>query len=165
MNTPNDQIWAYLDGQLSKEQIQVFERQLEKDEDLRQLLAEAKALDTHLENREPDQPSMRFVANLMDKLPERYKSISVSPLLSSRALRWMGGMLATLLLVNLGLAFTADATSTQALPYVERLKDLSSSIPSRWLLMSAAVSIGYLGYLLLDNVLARLILKNKRPNL
>jgi anti-sigma factor RsiW len=165
MNTPNDQIWAYLDGQLSPEQKKTFEHQLEQDEDLRQLLAEARALDTHLENREPDQPSMRFVANLMDKLPERYKSISVSPLLSRSTLRWMGGILATLFLVNLGLAFTVDAPATQVTPYVEQLKEWSSSIPSRWLMLSAALSIGYLGYLLLDNLLARLILKNRKPNL
>lgn len=165
MNTANDQIWAYLDGQLTPEQNQAFEHQLEQDDELRQLLAEAKALDTHLENRQPDQPSMRFVANLMDRLPERYKPITVTPLLSRRTLRWMGGLLATLLLVNLGLALTANATPTQALPYVEWLKDRSASIPSRWLLLSSAVSIGYLGYLLLDNLLARLILKNKRPNL
>jgi len=165
MNTPNDQIWAYLDGQLTPEQNRAFEQQLEQDEDLRQLLAEAKALDTHLENREPDQPSMRFLANLMDKLPERYKTITVSPLLSRRALRWMGGMLATLLLVNLGLALSVDGPATHAVPYVERLKELSSSIPVRWLMLSAAGSLGYLGYLLLDRLLARLILKNKRPNL
>jgi len=165
MNTPNDQIWAYLDGQLTPKQKHTFEEQLERDEELRQLLAEARALDSHLENREPNQPSMRFVANLMDKLPERYKSIQVSPLLPRQALQWIGGMLATLLLVNLGLAFSIDEPAAQTLPYVERLKEIAASIPSRWLMISAAVSVGYLGYLLLDRLLARLILKNKQPNL
>jgi len=160
-NTPSD-IWAYLDGQLSEKERRAFEQKIEEDEALRHQVAAARILDRNLQEREPEQPSMRFVANVMERLPDLYQPISVKPLLSRKALRWAGGILATVLLINISLLWILPTGSTGELPLIGNVQQMLNALPHGWLLPLSALSVGYVAYAVLDAFLERRLLKQPK---
>lgn len=159
MSDNKQTIWAYLDGHLPPDEQHAFEQKLEKDPGLKRKVAEAKVLDRTLAGQETEQPSLRFTANVMDRLPDLYKPITIQPLLSKRTLRWAGALLATTLTINIGLLWTLPAGSTTQIPLVGEIQQALHALPEGWLLPLSALSVGYVAYAALDAFLERRLLK------
>lgn len=162
MSDKKKNIWPYLDGQLPADEQRTFEEKLKADEDLQREVAAARVLDRNLAEQEPEQPSMRFAANVMDRLPDLYKPISIQPLLSKRTLRWAGAIMATALAVNIGLLWALPTGSTSQLPLIGEMQQGLDALPEGWLLPLSALSVGYLAYAALDTFLERRLLKQTK---
>ncbi|MDX2070743.1 MAG: hypothetical protein SFV55_20105, partial [Haliscomenobacter sp.] len=108
-NTQSILIWKYLDGECSpqeKEQVQLL---MTQDLAFAEELAMAKSLQEALQELEPEQPSMRFSANVSEKLPALYRPIHASAdILPKGIVRIFGSLVGTVAVLCLGLFFAGQ---------------------------------------------------------
>lgn len=141
-------LWKYIDGDCSDEEKQMIEAALEKDETLKQSMAERKALHLALQNIEEEVPSMRFATNVMENLPK--KVWRWKPLLTPRlAGRFIFGLVSGTTICFL-LAFTAapNVNAVSQDPVIGQLSQWSnqffaSSFSNMIILITLGVAILY----------------------
>lgn len=151
-----DMIWAYLDGTCSRAEQERVEELLGSDQQFRDAFHKSKLLHRELQAVEVEMPSMRFVQNVMDKLPA-VKNLATTPLVSTKWLRTFGwtlaGMLAffwggSALIIPQDAAFAEETGEMVSL--LEWLARLSAKGVSGPLFFAGIVFLSLLGLLLLD---------------
>lgn len=166
-NTQSILIWKYLDRECTpqeKEQVQLL---MTQDLVFAEELAMAKSLQEALQGLEPEQPSMRFSANVSEKLPALYKPIHTSAdILPKSIVRIFGSLVGTVAILCLGLFFAGHSMLGQSYVVAQREINiiggytLNLGIFSNPMVFSAfLISLAVLSYFLMDFVFKKWILK------
>lgn len=146
-------IWRYLDQEASSEERSEVERLLLVDEVFKEQFLGCQVLQQKLEEMETEAPSMRFVQNVMDRLPP-VRSLATTPLISVKWLRTFFGGILAILSIALGSSIllpTPDNLEVSAKDrLVSLLNPLLEIIPANMLMMAGIISTGLLLLLLLD---------------
>jgi len=102
-------IWKYLDGECTPQEKEQVQRLLAEDLAFAEELEMAKSLQETLRELEPEQPSMRFSANVSEKLPALYRPIHTSAdILPKSIVRVFGSLVGTVAVLCLGLFFAGQ---------------------------------------------------------
>ncbi|MCB0630509.1 MAG: hypothetical protein R2824_13015 [Saprospiraceae bacterium] len=96
-----NRIWAYLDGSCTAEERLQVEQLLESDPSFREEFRKSEILHRELRQMEVEIPSMRFIQNVMDKLPP-VQQLATVPLVSPKWLKGFGLTFMSLILVFWG---------------------------------------------------------------
>ncbi len=160
-----DMLWNYIDGSCSDEERQQIEQALAEDPELKQALAERLALHQALQKIEAEVPSMRFAANIMEKLPNIRFSLPqlISPKQKRRFLLGIGGI-STLILA---LVFSLPEQSVQNenglnTEYVNQWVEWTTTIiNSPITMMGACIGISFILFSYLDKYLKKQFLIKK----
>ena len=147
-------IWKYLDGRCDPTETAAVEKRLRNEEYFKSALEERKTLHQGLGSLEPEQPSMRFTANVMEHLPEMYKRLSVVPPLIRPLWR-------VIIVLTLGLLYltlpnlvapsqTGDSEGLGSLIQAEQIDALVQSIPMSYFALAASFGLGVIFLFLLD---------------
>lgn len=166
-NSQSILIWKYLDGECTpqeKEQVQLLTTQ---DLAFAEELAMAKSLQEALQGLEPEQPSMRFSANVSEKLPALYRPIHTSAdILPKGIVRIFGSLVGTVAIMCLGLFFAGQSlgSHTRMGPQPELNiiggYTVNLGIFSNPMVFSAfLISLAVLSYFLMDFAFKKWILK------
>lgn len=164
MNPSDEQlIWRYLDGECDPEEQRTVASRLETDPAFRAAWAERRALHLRLQAVEAEQPSLRFVQNVMDRLP---LSLRIEPLVSRRQWRnWLTGA-AAFLLALLGLTWSLPPTAaggTAVEPYLQPFNEFVLGLPQQLLALTGALGIGFLVLVWLDRKLKARFSRAEKP--
>lgn len=96
----SEQLWRYVDGLSSAAERQQVEDAVAADAGLAAELKEIKSIDQSFGAISPDQPSLRFSKNILEKLPPAAQRLKRLSFFSSRAKRWWGVAAMIVLLVS-----------------------------------------------------------------
>jgi anti-sigma factor RsiW len=90
----NDQIliWKYIDGECSEAEKKAVEARLFIDPAFRTEWDRCKALQTELSKQQPEQPSLRFQANVVDSVFKVLPAKPAQEILPRSFVRWMAGL-------------------------------------------------------------------------
>lgn len=163
MSESNEHIWNYLDQAATPEERAELERRRQEDPVFRQDFLEREALDAQLKTIEAEQPSLRFVQNIMDRLPELYRR-AVEPLVRPLWIKVFAGTMSVCLLGYLGFVYYAVQTGQiepggSLVTISNKINGLFSGLSGQVISIVAALSLGYLGLVLFDRVLKKRLLK------
>ena len=160
-------IWKYLDGECTPQEKEQVQHLLAQDLAFAEELEMAKSLQETLLGLEPEQPSMRFSANVSEKLPALYRPIHTSAdILPKGLVRIFGSLVGTIAVLSLGLFFAGQGVLGQ--PYVVAQREinimghytLNLGVFSNPMVFSAfLVSLAVLSYFLMDFAFKKWILK------
>lgn len=104
-----DLIWKYLDEACDAKEKATVEQQLATDPAFRKAFEERKRLSFALQSLEPEQPALRFTANVMESLPLLYQSLPAKQLLGPNWIKIFWGSISMLLISALGVGiFSPD---------------------------------------------------------
>ncbi len=158
-------IWKYLDGECTPQEKEQVQHLLTHDNTFADELELAKSLQETLQAIEPEQPSMRFSANLVEKLPALYRPVHTSAdILPKGLVRFFGSLVGTVALLSLGLFFAGQGvmgnqTGSGKLNILGRYT-LDLGVFSNPMVFSTfLVSLAVLSYFLMDFALKKWILK------
>jgi hypothetical protein len=153
-------IWKYLDGDCAPEEKEMVQQLLATDAGFEEELNLAKALQQALGALEPEEPSMRFAANVSEKLPALYRPVQVSAdLLPKGVVQAFGTLVGAFGLVCLSLFFASKQFMQGQFNFFGRYT-LDLGVFSNPLVFSVFVfSMSVLGYFFLDFTLKRLFLR------
>jgi hypothetical protein len=102
-------IWKYLDGECTPQEKEQVQHLLVQDAAFAEELEIAKSLQETLQAMEPEHPSMRFSANVTEKLPALYRPIHTSAdILPKGLVRIFGSVVGTVAVLSLGLFFAGQ---------------------------------------------------------
>ncbi len=160
-------IWKYLDGECTPQEKEQVQHLLTHDNAFADELELAKSLQETLQDMEPEQPSMRFSANLVEKLPALYRPVHTSAdILPKGLVRFFGSLVGTVALLSLGLFFAGQGVLGQSYVLAQRkIKiighyTLDLGVFSNPMVFSTfLVSLAVLSYFLMDFALKKWILK------
>ena len=141
-------LWKYIDGDCSPEEAAQVERRLAEDPGFKREWAQRARLHQQLQQQEPEQPSLRFARNVMDRLPNLYRRLDVSPLISPFWQKALGGVAGAMLLAYFALVFnvieTAGPGQGGQIPAIEAFVDTLAGLPTQALSIVSALSVGYI---------------------
>ena len=166
--TDEQLIWKFLDGTLSEADKSKLEERRKNDPAFREALAEREELHRQLQEATPEQPSLRFVRNVMENLPVIYRR-AVEPLVRPFWIKVFFGSLGILLLsyfvmVAYYVKEKPIDQHDQVVSMADRVGQFIVGLPPQVFTIIAALSIGYLTLLLLDRYLKGRIIKAGDPN-
>jgi anti-sigma factor RsiW len=150
-------LWKHIEGQCSPEEQQEVERLLAEDAAVKLEWAQVQRLHHALQQQEPEQPSMRFAKNVMERLPALYRKLSIQPLLSPRAKRVFAGLLGLFFAAYFYFAYLylqANPASVGDSP-LDKLADTFLSLPMTVMSLLAALSCAFLLLAWLDKRLKK----------
>lgn len=158
-------IWKYLDGECTPQEKEQVQHLRTHDNAFADELELAKSLQETLQAIEPEQPSMRFSANLVEKLPALYRPVHTSAdILPKGLVRFFGSLVGTIALLSLGLFFAGQGVmgnqiGSGKLNILGRYT-LDLGVFSNPMVFSTfLVSLAVLSYFLMDFALKKWILK------
>jgi len=153
-------IWKYLDGDCAPEEKEMVQQLLANDAGFVEEMNLAKELQQALTTLEPEEPSMRFAANVAEKLPALYRPVQVSAdLLPKGVVQAFGTLVGGFGLVCLSLFFVGKQFMQGQFNFFGRYT-LDLGVFSNPLVFSVFVfSMSVLGYFFLDFTLKRLFLR------
>lgn len=158
-------IWKYLDGECTPQEKEQVQHLRTHDNAFADELELAKSLQETLQDMEPEQPSMRFSANLVEKLPALYRPVHTSAdILPKGLVRFFGSLVGTIALLSLGLFFAGQGVmgnqiGSGKLNILGRYT-LDLGVFSNPMVFSTfLVSLAVLSYFLMDFALKKWILK------
>jgi anti-sigma factor RsiW len=160
-------IWKYLDGECTPQEKEQVQHLLVQDAAFAEELEIARSLQETLQGLEPEQPSMRFGANVTEKLPALYRPIHTSAdILPKGLVRIFGSLVATVAVLSLGLFFAGQGVLGQSFVVAQREINIMGhytvnlGVFSNPMVFSAfLVSLAVLSYFLMDFALKKWILK------
>ncbi|WP_373549083.1 hypothetical protein [Haliscomenobacter sp.] len=99
-------IWKYLDGECTPQEKEQVQHLLTHDMAFAEELELAKSLQESLQEMEPEQPSMRFSANVTEQLPALYRPVHTSAdILPKGLVRIFGSLVGAVAVMSLVLFF------------------------------------------------------------
>lgn len=155
MKTQEDQLmWKYLDEEANEQERSLVQQQLAEDAVFKKELQSRQQLHHALQHQEADQPSMRFVMNVMESLPILYKK-TFEPLVNPKWVKVFWGSLVIFIVGLFGFAAgSVGSVTTDNLPgenFIQRLNALPVSVFTTL----AIISFSYLFFVLLDRQLKK----------
>ena len=152
-------LWKYIDGQCAPEEAARVEKLLAEDPAFRREWAQRHKLHQHLRLEEPEQPSMRFTRNVMDRLPNLYRKLNIRPLVSPFWQKALGALAGAFLLAYFALVFnvveTAGPGSSNPNPQIQGFVDTLTSLPMQAMSILLSLSFGYILLTLVDRKLKK----------
>ncbi|MCO6478073.1 MAG: zf-HC2 domain-containing protein [Phaeodactylibacter sp.] len=152
-------LWKYIDGECSPEEEAQVERLLAEDLEFKREWARRVKLHRELQQQEVEQPSLRFARNVMDRLPELYRKLDISPLISPLWRKIIGGVAGAFLLAYFALVFNVIETAGPAkggqIPEVQAFVDALTGLPAQAMSILLALSFGYILLAFLDRQLKK----------
>lgn len=159
MKSREEELWEYLDGQDDPRQKALLEERLRAEGALRRELALRRKLNERLNEMEPEQPSLRFTQNLMERLPQLYRRIQLKPLISPI---WVKTYLVVFTLTVLSLfGFGLLSTTSSLIPLNLNLKadsfslEMEASISMRLAIIVTGITAAALFLFWLDKRLSK----------
>lgn len=154
-------IWKYLDGECSPQEKEEFQRLLSTDVAFAGEFALAQSLQENLQQLEPEEPSMRFSANVADQLPTLYRPVHASPdLLPKGLVRIFSALVGSIALLSLGLFFGGQQQNVPSQFNILGWYTLNLGLFSNPMVFAAFLgSLAILSYFLMDFTLKKWILK------
>jgi len=146
-------MWKYLDGEANEQERTWVQRRMTDDAAFKSELQSRQQLNHALQQMDAEQPSMRFVMNVMESLPILYKK-SIEPLVSPKWVKAFLGGLVVFVVGLFGYAATFEGSTSSNIPgenFAERLYSLPVSVFT----MLAIASFSYLFFVLLDRQLKK----------
>lgn len=147
-------IWKYLDGEATEQERTWVQRRLMDDAAFKAEFQSRQQLNHTLQQMEPEQPSMRFVMNVMDSLPVLYKK-TIDPLVSPK---WIKAFMGSIGVFFVGLfayaATSIGSVSTTNVPGEELIEKLNT-LPISVFTTLAIISFTYLFFVILDRQLKK----------
>lgn len=152
-------IWAHLDGEGTDSERAQLQQRATDDAAFKVELQKRQILHHTLQQVEAEQPSMRFVMNVMDKLPQLYKKIVVQPLVSPLWIKVFQYALGLLALVYGGVVFqyiqSAESPDAAALPGVEAISRGLAGLSNQIWVMVGILCFSFLFLVVLDRQLKK----------
>ncbi|MCB0571144.1 MAG: hypothetical protein KDC66_15325 [Phaeodactylibacter sp.] len=148
-------LWKYIDGACTPEEKAEVERLLAEDTAFRLAYAQRLKLHQSLKEQPLEQPSMRFVRNVMDRLPSLYKKLSVRPLFTTTQWSILGALTAVFMLGYSYITYQyAESAPKAAEPsQIDIVASALNGLPTQFMAVLAAVSFGVIGLVWLDRQL------------
>ena len=151
-------LWKYIDGACSPEEAAQVERLLAEDPELKREWAQRVKLHQNLQQQELEQPSLRFARNVMDRLPNLYRKLDISPLISPFWRKALGGLAGAFLLAYFALVFNVVETAgpeSSPNPQLQGFVDTLTSLPMQAMSILLSLSFGYMLLTLIDQKLKK----------
>ncbi|MFN7115784.1 MAG: anti-sigma factor family protein [Saprospiraceae bacterium] len=155
MKTQDEQmLWKYLDSEANEQERTAVEQRVSEEAAFQQEFQARQQLHTALQKMEAEQPSMRFVMNVMDRLPILYKK-TIEPLVNPKWVKAFFGSLGIFIAGLFGYAATLGGSTTNydvpGANFIQRFNALPSSVFT----ILAMVSFTYLFFVILDRQLKK----------
>lgn len=151
-------IWKVLDGEGTPEEREQSQQRRAEDSDFNLEFATREHLHDSLHKTEAEQPSMRFVMNVMDKLPQLYQR-TIKPLISPI---WVKGFLYTMTALLVGyfgsVAYymrNTEQISPEAAPGAKVLSDFVQMFSTQTWVILGMLGFSYLFFVWLDKTLKK----------
>ncbi len=153
---PQDEklIWRYIDGECEPQERQVIHQRIAEEPSFRQEISARTSLHQSLRQMEAEQPSMRFVMNVMDRLPQLHKKIVVQPLINPF---WVKAFFYTLsaftLVYTVGSIYylqQVEAVNMVKIPAFQSILDRFSTLPQQLWTLIVILCFSYLFFVWLD---------------
>ncbi len=151
-------IWKLLDGEGTPAEREHAQQRRSEDADFNLEFGMRAHLHESLQKTEAEQPSMRFVLNVMDKLPQLYRR-TVKPLIRPI---WVKGFLYAVLALLIGsfgigmyYVTITDEISPEAAPGAETVSNFFNALPTQTWLMLGMIGFSYLFFVWLDKALRK----------
>ena len=160
-----DKFWDLLDGELSAEEQAALEQQIQADEAALSAQAERQLLHQELHKIEAEQPSMRFAKNIMERLPNLYRRLTIQPLVSPATLRIIIGSFSLFVLgyVMIAILVVRNLPKSESAvhPIASTFYSVFSSTSSNTISMLFGLSFGFILLLALDQWLKKVFKTNR----
>ncbi len=154
MNPQDDKLmWKYLDGEANEQERTWVQRRLTEDAAFKSELQSRQQLNHALQQMDAEQPSMRFVINVMDRLPILYKK-SIEPLVNPKWVKAFLGGLVVFVVGLFGFAATFEGSTSSNIPGENLITQLYNTPVSVFTTL-AIISFSYLFFVLLDRQLKK----------
>ena len=160
-----DKFWDLIDGALSEEERQALEQEIQADALLQKEQEQREMLHKGLQKMEAEQPSMRFALNIMDKLPQLYRRITVQPLVSKRTLQILVGTFAIFLVGYVGIAIQVlknKPVGNTSYPLVSQLTAFINDTNNQTLNLILGLTAGFVLLFFLDRLLKNYFQKDQK---
>lgn len=144
----------YLDGEANEQERTWVQRRLTDDATFKNEFQARQQLNHTLQQMDAEQPSMRFVMNVMESLPILYKK-NIEPLVNPK---WVKAFLGGLVIFVVGLfGFAATASGSASVDNIpgENLITQLYNMPVSVFTTLAIISFSYLFFVLLDRQLKK----------
>ncbi|MEO5673095.1 MAG: hypothetical protein ABIQ74_00475 [Chitinophagales bacterium] len=106
MKTIEERLWDFIDGTCTTDEKYAIERSLQSDPTIKALYAEFIYINQNLKVAEPDEPSMRFTQNVMDKIALEPATKALQTQIDKRIINGIAALLLAPLSVLLIFMFT-----------------------------------------------------------
>ncbi|SDM48819.1 hypothetical protein [Pedobacter antarcticus] len=113
MNTIEEQIWNYLDGNCTAAEEHAIQNLVRTQEDWKTAFVEIQSLNLELKQMELEEPSMSFTRNVMEKVKLEPAPISLKTRVDHRIIMIIGGFFVLMIVAVLIYAITLTKTETQ----------------------------------------------------
>ncbi|WP_316779803.1 hypothetical protein [Pedobacter antarcticus] len=164
MNTIEEQIWNYLDGNCTAEEEHAIQNLVQTQDDWKTAFAEIQSLNLELQQMELEEPSMSFTRNVMEKVKLEPAPVSLKTRVDRRIIMIIGGFFVLMItaVVIYAIALTKPDTQTSGFQIAYTVPDFSllNKVQSPGLLRAFLFADLLLGLVYLD----RLIRRKRKPN-
>ena len=161
MNTIEQQLWDYIDGNLNETQRKSIEEKIETDISVKLQYEELLNLNAAFSEMELDEPSMSFTRNVMDSVALEPAPVSLKTKVDNRIIYSIGGFFVISLMALLGYVFY---NSTFTMPDFSRYMSVSFEIDKVITPISLYIFLGIdliLGLIYIDYFLRKKLNHNK----
>ncbi|RNL50684.1 anti-sigma factor [Pedobacter jejuensis] len=161
MNTIDQQLWDYIDGNLNETQRKSIEEKIETDISVKLQYEELLNFNTAFNEMELDEPSMSFTRNVMDSVALEPAPVSLKTKVDNRIIYSIGGFFVVSLMALLGYVFY---NSTFTMPDFSRYLSVSFEIDKVITPTSLYIFLGIdlvLGLIYIDYFLRKKLNQNK----
>lgn len=111
MNTIEEQLWNYIDGNCTAEESNAIAVKIATDAQFAQLYAELMEVNATLHTMELDEPSMSFTRNVMEQVKVELKPVALKTKVDNRIIYAIGAFFVSSLLFIFGYAIATSNVS------------------------------------------------------
>lgn len=111
MNTIEEQLWNYIDGNCTAEESNAIAARIATDEQVAQLYAELMEVNATLQTIELDEPSMSFTRNVMEQVKVELKPVALKTKVDQRIVYAIGAFFVAALVFIFGYAIANSNVS------------------------------------------------------
>ncbi len=153
---PQDEklIWRYIDGECEPKERKVLQERIAQEPSFQQEVQARTSLHQSLRQMEAEQPSMRFVMNVMDRLPQLYKKVVVQPLIKPIWIRLFFYTLSAFALLYTGGSIyylqQAESAGGAHIPVLQSFFDTIAALPQQVWTLIVMLCVSYLFFVWLD---------------
>jgi len=153
MNTIEEQLWDYIDGNLSAAEARSIEEKIDSDNAIRVQYEELLALNLTFGEMELDEPSMSFSRNVMERVAAEVAPVALKTTVNTRIIYGIGAFFVGALLAVFSYAVYSSGIDMSALNWnlkfgFDMSKYLTSTVVYTFLFVDLIIGLVFLDYLL-----------------
>ncbi|WP_316799204.1 hypothetical protein [Pedobacter frigidisoli] len=93
MNTPEEQLWDYIDGNLDEAQASIIENQIHSNPELKEQYEQLLSLNLTLSALSQDEPSLSFTRNVMESIAHEPQPVALTTKVNKKLVYGIGSIL------------------------------------------------------------------------